>query len=72
MNESYIRALISLTRSTSEPTLNAVVDHLCYGKTQEQAAEKQGVKQEAVARLTTRIKNLDALVTEISSLKNNS
>ncbi|ENM5740394.1 hypothetical protein AB1F87_004020 [Vibrio mimicus] len=69
MNEQYIRALISLTRATSEPTLAAVIEHLCDGKTQEQAADHHGVKQEAVARLTTRIKKLDKQVTEIMRLK---
>ena len=69
MNEKYIRALVTLTRSTSEPTLAAVIEHVCNGESQEKAALKHGVKQEAVARLTTRIKKLDTQVTEIAKLR---
>ncbi len=69
MNEDYIRALITLTRSTSDATLCAVIEHICDKKTQAQAAENNGVKQEAVARLTTRIIKLDAQVTEIVALR---
>ncbi|HDM8060758.1 TPA: hypothetical protein P0E16_003634 [Vibrio harveyi] len=69
MNEEYIRALVKLTRSTSEPTLAAVIEHVCNGESQEKAALKHGIKQEAVARLTTRLKKLDEQVTEIIKLK---
>ncbi|BBM67964.1 hypothetical protein VA249_46100 (plasmid) [Vibrio alfacsensis] len=69
MNEKYIRALITLTRSTSEPTLNAAIEHICLGESQAKSAVKHGVKQEAVARLSKRIKELDKQVTDIIKLK---
>jgi hypothetical protein len=69
MNEEYIRALVTFTRSTSEPTLDAVIEHICNGLSQKNAAVKYGVEQSAVARLTTRIKKLDTRIQEIATLK---
>jgi len=72
MNERYLRALVRLTKVTSEATINAAVDHIIYGKTQDLSAQHNKVKQESVARLTTRLNELDKQVTELAILKNNS
>lgn len=72
MKERYLRALVKLTRAASAPTLDATIEHMVYGKTQELAAQEHGVKQEAVARLTTRLLNLDKQVTELINIKHNS
>ncbi|PML45597.1 hypothetical protein BCT75_04230 [Vibrio lentus] len=69
MNEEYLRKLVLLTKATSQPVLDATIEHLCIGTTQKFSAEKQGVKQAAVARLATRLIELDKLVTEIALLK---
>ena len=65
MKEKYVRSLIKLTKSTSEKNLNALIEHLCKGKTQAESAQIYGVRQEAVARLSTRIKKLDIAVSDI-------
>lgn len=72
MNERYIRALVKLTRVASAPTLDATIEHLSYDVTQKVAGENHGVTQGAVARLTTKIVQLDKQVTEITKIKNNS
>lgn len=69
MNEQYLRKLVLLTKTTNQHVLDATIDHLCFGTTQKLSAEKQGVTQAAVARLTTRLVKLDKLVTELSKLK---
>lgn len=72
MNELYLRALVNkLTKVASMPTLNATIDHLVYGKTQDVAARNNGVQQEAVARLSTRITQLDKDVEELYKMKYN-
>jgi len=72
MKERYLRALVKLTRAASAPTLDATIEHMVYGKTQELAAQEHGVKQEAVARLTSRLVNLDKQITVLIKLKDNS
>lgn len=71
MNEKYLRKLVLLTKATSTPALEAAIEHLCLGTTQKLAAEKQQVKQSAVARLVSRLIKLDKQVTELSNLKAN-
>lgn len=71
MNERYLRALVRLTRVSSARVLDATVEHLVYGETQLKSATKFGVKQEAVARLSKRLVELDRRVTELHNLKNN-
>ena len=72
MNERYLRALVNtLTRSTSAAVLDATIDHLVHGETQSNAATKHGVKQEAVARMAKRLKELDREVDVLYKLKNN-
>lgn len=69
MNEKYIRSLVKLTRVTSEPTLNAVIDHICNGTSQQVAADANGVPQESVARLNKRISELDKQVIALAQEK---
>ncbi|MDA0152302.1 hypothetical protein OH460_08310 [Vibrio sp. Makdt] len=69
MKEEYLRKLVLLTKVTSQPVLDATIEHLCSGTTQKFSAEKHGVKQAAIARLTTRLVELDTLVAEISAIK---
>lgn len=72
MKEKYLRALVKLTRAASQPTIEATIDHLSNGLTQGEAAGKHGVKQEAVARFSKRLKELDKTVEELNLIKNNS
>jgi hypothetical protein len=72
MKEKYLRALVKLTRAASQPTIEATIDHLANGLTQGDAAERYGVKQEAVARFSKRLKELDKTVEELNLIKNNS
>lgn len=69
MNEDYIRALSTLTKASSDSTLDAVIAHICDGLPQKKAGQKFGVKQSAVGRLTTRLKELDEKLPEILALR---
>ncbi len=69
MKENYLRELVTLTRVSSTATVEACIEHLCFGKSQYVAADKYGVKQEAVARLTRRLVNLDQKLIEIEKLR---
>lgn len=69
MKEQYIRALLTLTKVRSEPKLNALIDHMCFGLKQKEAADKHGIAQESLARLKAKVKKLDRQVTTIISLK---
>lgn len=69
MNPDYIRALLKLTKVTSVEVVNATIAHLCDGINQPEAAEAHGVKQESIARLAKRIRELDALVTDAAAKK---
>lgn len=69
MNEQYIRALVKFTKSSSTSVLDATIDHLAHGETQEAAAKKHNVKQEAIARMVKRIKSIEAKIEEIIELK---
>ncbi|MFZ3461437.1 hypothetical protein [Vibrio harveyi] len=72
MNEQYIRELISLTSTRSQEVIDATIEHICFGVTQSKAAEKQGVKQAAVARLTTQLKHLNEKIERLIELKKKS
>ena len=69
MNEKYIRELVKLTRVSSDKVLNATIEHMFHGLTQDEAAEKYGINQEAISRLKRRIKKVDAHVTLLHELK---
>lgn len=69
MNEQYIRALVKFTKSSSASVLDATIDHLVHGETQDAAADKHSVKQEAIARLVKRIKSVETKIDEIIKLK---
>lgn len=64
MNQEYIRALLQLTKATSKDVIEATIEHLCEGVSQTKAAEAHNVKQEAVARMAKRLRELDRLVME--------
>lgn len=67
MSPNYIRVLLKLTKVSGEAVVSATIEHMANGKTQKDAAELYGVKQEAVARLVKRIRELDAIVKEATS-----
>lgn len=69
MNPKYIRTLLKLTRVNSKSVTEATIDHLCCGDTQAEAAQAHGVQQEAVARLTKRLRELDQIVTQAAQDK---
>lgn len=62
MNREYIRALLQLTKATSKEVIEATIEHLCEGVSQTKAAEAHNVKQEAIARMTKRLREIDRLV----------
>lgn len=64
MTPEYIKTLLKLTKVSSEATVAATIAHLCHGKTQPEAADANGVQQEAVARLVKRLRELDKVVDE--------
>ena len=67
MNPDYIRALLKLTKVTSTEVVAATISHLCDGISQLEAAETHRVKQESIARLVKRIRELDSLVADAAS-----
>lgn len=74
MTPDYINTLLKLTRVTAPDVVAATIEHLCDGATQASAADKHGVKQEAVARMAKRLRELDGIVSEAieRKSKNNS
>lgn len=62
MNREYIRALLQLTKATSKEVMEATIEHLCEGVSQTKAAEAHNVKQEAIARMVRRLREIDNLV----------
>lgn len=71
MNPEYIHALLKLTKVTSTDVVAATIAHLCNGVSQLEAAEAHGVKQESIARLVKRIRELDALVMDAAGMRRN-
>jgi hypothetical protein len=69
MNPDYIKALLKLTKVSSSEVVAATIAYLCHGINQLEAAETNGVKQESIARLAKRIRELDALVTDAARKK---
>ena len=67
MNPEYIHALLKLTKVTSTEVVAATISHLCDGISQPGAAETHGVKQESIARMVKRIRELDSLVADAAS-----
>ena len=67
MNPEYIHALLKLTKVTSAEVVAATIAHLCDGISQPEAAETHGVKQESIARMVRRIRELDSLVADAAS-----
>lgn len=69
MNPEYIQALLQLTKATSKDVIEATIKHLCEGVSQTKAAEANGIKQEAIARMTRRIREIDKLVTNAAKIQ---
>ena len=69
MNEKYLRELISLTNTRSDAVVEAVIEHVCLGISQPKAAEHHGVKQPAVARLTSQLYKLDEKIERLGELR---
>ena len=69
MNPEYIHALLKLTKVTSTEVVAATISHLCDGISQPEAADTHGVKQESIARLVKRIRELDKLVMDAAGKK---
>ena len=67
MTPDYIQALLKLTKVTSAEVVAATISHLCDGISQPEAADTHGVKQESIARLVKRIRELDGLVMTAAS-----
>ena len=67
MTSDYIQALLKLTKVTSAEVVAATIAHLCDGISQPEAAETHGVKQESIAGLVKRIRELDSLVADAAS-----
>lgn len=67
MSPEYIQALLKLTKVTSTEVVAATIAHLCNGISQPDAADTHGVKQESIARLVKRIRELDSLVADAAS-----
>ncbi|EON6607138.1 hypothetical protein ACOIVT_004239 [Vibrio parahaemolyticus] len=55
MNEKRLRELASLTTTHSENLVDALVEHICRGMSQQEAAERFGVKESAVSRLASQV-----------------
>ena len=62
----YIELLFRLTKSSSIPLRDAVIDHLCNGTTQLDVAPKYSVAQGSVSRLIKRLDEINKVVCELS------
>lgn len=69
MTPEYIEILLKLTKVSSREVVAATIDHLSNGLSQLDAAAAHGVKQESVARLVKRLRELDAIVVEAITVK---
>ena len=64
MNKEYIQALLKITKATSTNVIEATIEHLCEGVSKTKTAEAHNVKQEAIARMARRLREIDCLVME--------
>ncbi|MGE6114270.1 hypothetical protein ACLHZ0_21150 [Aeromonas salmonicida] len=61
-SEAYIRLLLRFTKTTSEPLVQAVIDHILHGKTQGECKDLYGVTQSNISEKKKRIYEIDGLV----------
>ena len=69
MKEEYVRHLFKLMSSHTDATIEATIDHLCYGTSQQKAADKQKLPQSTIGRAVSRIRETDQLVIEAIMIK---
>lgn len=69
MKEDYVRQLFKIAQKHSDAVIEATIEHLCNGLTQEEAAEKYQITQSTVGRAVSRIKQLDKLVIDAIIIK---
>lgn len=65
MNRKYIEVLLGMTKVSSEALIEATLAHLCDDMSQLEAERVYGVKQEAIARLVKRLRELDKSVDRV-------
>ncbi|MGH1472650.1 MAG: hypothetical protein ACRBCS_15825 [Cellvibrionaceae bacterium] len=64
VTEEYLRRIYLFMRPTSEDMKSAVIDHICLGVTQPEAANKNGVKQGNISRQVKRLKAVNLNIIE--------
>lgn len=67
--EKYLRELVSLTRMTSDSLIDATIEHMVSGLTQNEAAKKHGVNQPDISDTMSRFTELDELITNLNKLR---
>lgn len=67
--EKYLRELVSLTRMTSDNLIDATIEHMVSGLTQNEAAKKHGVNQPDISDTMSRFTELDELITNLNKLR---
>ncbi|TKB53279.1 hypothetical protein [Ferrimonas aestuarii] len=67
-NPTRIELLLSLTRITSEVIISAVIDHLCKGMSETDAAIINGTTQSNLNRAVTQLNAVAATVEAIKEL----
>ena len=67
--ETYLRELVSLTRMTSDSLIDATIEHMVSGLTQNEAAKKHGVNQPDISDTMSRFTELDELITNLNKLR---
>jgi len=69
MKEQYVRHLFKMTTKHTHSVIEATIEHLCYGESQDSVAEKYDISQSTVGRAVSKIKKLDELTIEAIIIK---
>lgn len=69
MKEEYVRHLFKLNSAYTPAVIEATVEHLSYGLSQQKAADKQNIPQSTVGRAVSRIRRTDKLLIEAIMIK---